>query len=162
MDPVPVPPPPRSGPNWGLIFGLGCGGCLLLVVFLVAGGVFLFRAGTDAYKEVDPVARKFAGHVFAGETDSAYAMISTQWRQTSTRQQFGDWSEFCRKKIGGRPTMTFSGYNFFSGTGGRRESVTYLVQQDKKTGTLQITLVREAGQVRIQAASFTAGGENPN
>ena len=153
MDPVP-PPSPRSGPNWALIFGLGCGGCLLVIVFLVAGGFFLFRAGSDAFKEVDPVARKFAGHVFAGETDSAYAMISSQWRQTSTRQQFDDWSDVARKHIGGPPTMTFSGYNFHSGTGGRRESVTYLIQRNNRTGTLQITLVREAGQVRVQAAIY--------
>ena len=162
MDPVPVPPPPRSGPNWGLIFGLGCGGCLLVIVFLVAGGVFLFRAGSDAFKEVDPVARKFAGHIFAGETDSAYAMISSQWRQSSTRQQFDDMAEYCHKQIGGRPTLTFAGYNFYSGTGGRRETVTYRVQRDNKTGVIQITLIREQGQIRIHAATFTAGSGAPN
>ena|SRR5688500_9447048 len=154
MDPVP-PPSPRSGPNWALIFGLGCGGCLLVIVFLVAGGFFLFRAGSDAFKEVDPVARTFVAHVFAGEADSAYALISTQWKQTTSRQKFDGWVEFCRKQLGGQPTLTFGGYNFYSGTGGRRETVTYQLMHGKESGQMSVTLVRESGQIRVAAANFS-------
>ena len=155
MDPTAAPR--RSGPNWGLTFGLGCGGCLLVVVFLVAGGFFLFRAGTDAFKEVDPVARKFANHVFTGDSDSAYTMISKLWKRTSSREQFDTWVDYCRKQIGGPPTLTFTGYNLLSGTGGRRETVTYRVGQGSKTGILQVTLIRESAQIRIQSANFTTG-----
>jgi len=160
MDPAPVPTPRRSGSPWALILGLGCGGCLLVIIFFVAGGVFLFRAGSDAFKEVDPVARKFAGHVLVGETDSAYSMISRQWNQTSTRKQFSEWVEHCRKQIGGQPTLTFSGYNFYSGTGGRRESVTYRVTRGDRAAIMPITLVRESGQIRIAAATFTPAPAN--
>ena len=41
-------PPQRTGPPWGWILGIGCGGCALLVVIVLIGLAWLGKSVKDA------------------------------------------------------------------------------------------------------------------
>lgn len=83
--PVAPPPPPRKGRGPLFWIGLGCGGCLTMVVGLVAllaGGLYFMTSGPK-----DAVSA-YVVSIRSGDLSAAYAQLSEEYRSRLSQEDF--------------------------------------------------------------------------
>ncbi len=160
VPPMAAPPmAPRKGRSPLLWIGLGCCGCLTLVLafFGVIGGAAFF-ATRGAVEAV----RAQIAEIKAGDTDAAYRRMSDSYRQSHTA---ADFAAFAARHPGLKEnsdsTFTTRNFNndrahlegFLMAGSGTKETVTYeLVRQG---GDWKIDDIKFAGE---SAASARGGG----
>lgn len=82
-DPSPPARPPRSGPPWGWIIGLGCGALVLLVAALLVATVLLVRADQRADGAATPTSET-PTHVSASPTSAPSAVTPASTSEPTT------------------------------------------------------------------------------
>ena len=127
---------------------------MMVLLLLGVGGYFAYQAGTKLVADLDPVGREFIGKVYAGEIDSAWEMVSEEWKRTSNRQDFAKWTESVRKHFNGAPQIKQEGFRFYRGTGGSVETLTYRLTQSGSAGVLTLNFTRRNGKTLIAGANF--------
>jgi hypothetical protein len=155
-----APPPPRRGKGPVFWIATGCGSCLvvLVVLFLLLLGLpFLLSRGP-----VDAV-RGQLREVKAGQTEAAYARLSTSYREVVSREAFAGFvlrhpalkdnadSTFLSRSIqNDRAELE----GFLTGSGGEREQVRYRLE--KEGGDWKVTAMEVASEAPEKTATAAA------
>ena len=160
MAPPPLVPKKRRSPVFWI--GLGCCGCLLLVlvVFGLIGGAAMFatRGAVEA-------ARAQIAQIKAGDMSGAYKRMSEAYRQSHTE---ADFAAFVARHPGLKENSdtTFSSRNIQNNKGhlegylmaasGVKETVTY--ELTKEAGDWKIDDIKFDGEAALTAAGAGGGG----
>jgi hypothetical protein len=133
----------------------------MVILLLGIGGYFAYQAGTKAIAELDPVGRDFIGRIYAGEIDSAWGMVSEEWKRTSNREDFGKWTESVRKHFNDVPQASREGFRFYRGTGGSIETLTYRLRQGGSGAVMKLNFTRRKRKPYIAGANFSPSSSAP-
>lgn len=160
--PVYSAPPRPARPGWVVPAVACCGGCGLIVVILVAFGIY---GGMRAYRSIpaaDRTARQFIQYVQSGQDAQAYAMASPAWKQSSSMADFKTFTDFWRKQQGKALSVNRVGEYWHTDVGGTQITLAYDVHGSAHNGRVTIILVPQGKGYAVQSANFTlTGGARP-
>jgi hypothetical protein len=147
-----APPPARQGRGALFWTGLGCGGCLLLVLLGIGGfAAFIYFAARGPRETVT----EHLQNVRAGKLDAAYEALAPPYQQQVSREAF---AAFVARHKGLQRFSDFSYRNY--NTDGAHASLGGFVNSDggdRETATY--TLVQDGGRWRI--TGIDVGADHP-
>lgn len=74
--------PIKSRKKWFLVIGI------ILLIIIIVGGITLFQRAKDDAKEAEIVITVFLTYMSNENYDSAYGLISNEWRVSATEEEF--------------------------------------------------------------------------
>lgn len=149
------PTPRPAGMSAGLKVFFGClGGCAILLVLLIVGGIFALRGASSTFKQGDQVARQFIGDIQNRHFDQAYDMTSTAWHRSSTLSDFKEFADFWLKQQGKFETITQTGWYVQSNQRSPSVQLVYRIHGSRRDGQVILVLVSEGGKLRVQSCNF--------
>jgi hypothetical protein len=144
-----APPPAKQGRGALFWTGMGCGGCLLVVVLGLGALVgFLYYSAKGPR---DTVAAHL-GSLRSGNVDAAYQLLSEPYRQQVTREAFAAF-------VARHPALNQYGdisYRNYSGEGSRATLGGFVTSAKGDRETATYTLVQEGGAWKISGIEVAA------
>lgn len=159
-------PPVRTGMPTGVKIALGCLiGCGVLILLCVVGFGLLVRGLGVAGKGMqaaDRTARQFLHDVDTNQIDQAYALTSTGWARSTTREEFRNFVDYWHKQQGRFLSITQTGFYLNGFNGSVSIQLSYRIHGSKRDGDAVMVLVPDPKDLRIQSCHFTPHSSTGN
>lgn len=138
----------KSAKIW---LAIGLGGAALVVGGLITA-YFVFM--NYAERTLGPPAEAFLAKAQAQDYDAAYALAGPRWKQKQTLEDYRQFEQKVRDRLGPLIDKNFIAAQFQSNTGGSFATLTYSAKFENGRGTITVSLFKQNGEWIVEGVNY--------
>lgn len=131
-------------------------GCLSVIVLAVVMGGCVVTLYQYAKTTVTPVVEEFLNALENGNYDHAYSMVSAEWKERTSREEFPKFFQLVSQNLGSRQSMSMRGMYVTAMPSGTIARAQYTAIYDKGEAEITANLIKVDEQWQIVGVFFNS------